>query len=206
MAALKDLTGQRFGRLVVLGPHHRAKNKTWWPCRCDCGAAVTIWSYYLLTGNTKSCGCYRRDFTTAKNASHGKRHEPEYAVWYLMRQRCDDPDNSGYGGRGINVCDRWQSFERFYEDMGPRPTPDHQIDRIDNDGPYSPDNCRWATRIENCNNRRDNVLIEWRGEALTVPEWSRRTGVGKHPLWHRLFRLGWSVERALTTPVRQRRR
>ena len=210
MASLKNLTGQRFGRLTVTGPHHRRKNKTWWPCRCDCGREVTIWSYYLLTGNTKSCGCYRRDFTTNRNATHGRRYEPEYTVWNLMRRRCTDPADvaySAYGGRGIGVCERWRdSFEHFYADMGPRPSPDHQIDRIDNQGPYSPENCHLATRIENCNNRRDNLLVDWRGESLTVPEWARRTGIGKHTLWQRLFRCGWSVERAMTTPVRQRRR
>lgn len=141
---------------------------------------------------------------------HRRTGSPEYVVWVNMRSRCSDPENkafAGYGGRGITVCERWQeSFEAFFADMGLRPSRNHQLDRIDNDGPYSPENCRWVSRIENCNNRRDNVLVEWRGEALTVPEWARRTGLTKYAIWQRLKLLGWDVERALTTPVRQRKR
>ncbi len=125
-----------------------------------------------------------------------------------MRRRCDDPSNidyAYYGGRGISVCERWQSFEAFYADMGPRPTPDHQIDRIDNNGDYEPGNCHWTTRIVNSNNRRDNVYIEWRGESLTIPEWGRRTGLSQHAIYQRIHKLGWAVEQAMTTPVRKRR-
>jgi hypothetical protein len=125
-----------------------------------------------------------------------------------MRQRCENPegiDYGYYGGRGIRVCRRWQSFEAFYADMGPRPTPAHEIDRIDNSGDYAPGNCHWTTRIVNSNNRRDNVRIEWRGESLTVPEWSRRTGLQATAIYQRINKLGWTVERALTTPVRKRR-
>lgn len=126
-----------------------------------------------------------------------------------MRNRCQDPINNSYadyGGRGIKVCARWESFEDFYADMGPRPTADHQINRVDNDGDYSADNCAWVTRIENCNNRRNTVKIEWRGEALTVPDWARQTGLSKFAIWQRLNVLHWDVERTMTTPVRQARR
>lgn len=212
MAKLEDLAGRRFGRLVATGPHESRKRKTYWPCRCDCGNQVKISATNLKTGNTTSCGCYRREFTAAKNATHsllagGK--PSEFIVWALMRRRCDDPADDAYpayGGRGISVCDRWRSFDAFYADMGARPAPDHQIDRIDNDGPYSPENCRWVTRVENCSNRRDNVYVEWRGESLTVYEWARRMGMKPHTIWARLFRLGWNVEQALTTPVRAMRK
>lgn len=212
MAELDNLTGRRFGRLIVIGPHQSHKRKTYWPCQCDCGGAITVVASNLKSGNTTSCGCYRREFTAARNATHGLLaggKPPEFAIWNLMRRRCEDPSDGAYpayGGRGITICPRWQSFQDFYSDMGPRPTADHQIDRIDNSGPYSPDNCRWATRVENCSNRRDNVYVEWRGESLTVYEWARRVGIKPHTLFQRLNKLGWDVERALTTPVRAMRR
>lgn len=202
MSQMKDVTGQRFGRLLVV---HRAANryqKAWWVCRCDCGTIAEVAGSKLRNGHTKSCGC-----GSAVIATHRMKRSPEYTVWNLMRQRCADLDYADYGGRGITVCARWQdSFENFFADMGPRPSRNHQIDRIDNSAGYSPGNCRWATRIENCNNRRDNVRVEWRGESLTVPEWARRTGITKTAIWQRLHVLNWSVEKALTTPVRQRRR
>jgi hypothetical protein len=127
-----------------------------------------------------------------------------------MRVRCGTPDHHSYdryGGRGITVCERWaSSFRAFYEDMGSRPTPDHQLERIDNDGPYSPENCRWASRIEQCNNRSDNRLITWRGETRTLSEWSRVTGIKMHTIAARLDRLNWDVERSLSTPPRPMRR
>jgi hypothetical protein len=124
-----------------------------------------------------------------------------------MRRRCQDPNDKTfafYGGRGITVCERWQDFTAFYEDMAPRPSPQHQLDRIDNNGNYEPGNCRWVTPIENGNNKRNNTLYEWRGESLTLPEWARRTGINYGALQSRVDRLGWSIERALTTPIRPR--
>lgn len=213
MARLDDLTGRTFGRLTVSSEHRSVKRRTFWTCQCDCGNLTEVTATNLKVGNTKSCGCFRRDFTTAKNISNGRGVRtvppPEYGVWGLMRGRCQNQNNVSwpdYGGRGITVCDRWQSFDNFYADMGPRPTADHQIDRVDNDGPYSPENCQWSTRVENCSNRRDTVNVEWRGETATVPNWSRRIGIPSAALWARLNRLGWDVERAMTTPVRQSRR
>lgn len=205
MATLEDLTGQKFGRLTVTGPYYREKKKTVWPCRCDCGVTVDIPASNLKVGNTKSCGCFRRDFTTARNTTHGLGRPPEYRVWAGMRSRCEDPNSKAwenYGGRGIKVCDRWQSFESFYADMGSRPSDDHQIDRIDNEAGYGPDNCRWATRIENSSNRRNTVYVEWRGETDTIPGWARRIGMSEAVLWMRIQRLGWDIERAMTAPIR----
>lgn len=125
-----------------------------------------------------------------------------------MRRRCEDPSDvtyDYYGGRGITVCERWRDVSAFYEDMAPRPSVRHQLDRIDNNGPYSPENCRWVTRVENGNNKRNNTLVEWRGEVLTVPEWARRLGINQGTLQSRLDRLGWSVERALSTPPKPRK-
>lgn len=136
---------------------------------------------------------------------HGESYGPEYRAWQAARLRCTDPTNSAwedYGGRGITMCDRWlNSVEAFVEDMGRKPSPKHEIDRIDNDKGYEPGNCRWATRKVNCRNRRSNRRITFRGETLTRIEWGERTGISADLIGERLDH-GWTVERALTTPAR----
>ncbi len=146
----------------------------------------------------------------ARSLKHGGDRRgsrlPEYTVWALMRRRCTNEsawEYPRYGGRGIAVCERWSSFENFLADMGSRPTTDHQIDRIDNDGPYSPDNCRWATRIEQCNNRSYQRILEFDGRSMTLAQWSREVKINRAVLTARLNQLRWSVDRALTTPVRK---
>jgi hypothetical protein len=129
---------------------------------------------------------------------------PEWFVWQQMKQRCYNPKNSNWpnwGGRGITVCERWfHSFENFYADMGSRPSPKFTVERIDNDGPYSPENCRWATRTEQARNGRKNVYLDFRGERLTLTEWAERIGMKVGTLWQRLNQ-GWSIEKALTKPL-----
>src|SRR3954470_12920083 len=203
MPAPLDVTGHRYSRLLVIGPKSVVKKHAMWMCGCDCGTEKLVALSALRQGLTVSCGCHRNEVTVARSTTHGLTAEPEYRVWTLMRQRCENPrfpKYSDYGGRGISVCERWQHFESFYVDMGPRPTPDHEVDRIDNDGPYAPENCRWATRTENCNNKRTNRFIEYGGERLTLAEWSRRTGIHYATLFRRLDHCGWTAERALTTP------
>src|SRR6476646_5999941 len=163
-----DITGQRFGRWNALrrGEDHRTPNGTikpmWW-CRCDCGTERLVQSPDLRSGRSQSCGCFRID--EGRRRAKGNRDTAEWKVWCWMRQRCFDPKHKNYalyGGRGITVCERWLTFENFYADMGPRPTPKHTIDRFpDKDGPYAPDNCRWATWTEQQNNRSNNrhVLV-----------------------------------------------
>ena len=135
---------------------------------------------------------------------HGLSRTSEYRAWQTMRLRCTDPANQAwadYGGRGITVCDRWKdSPENFIADMGRKPTPKHEIDRIDNDGPYSPENCRWATRSENDRNRRSNRWVTASGERKTLAEWSQIVGISDDVLSKRLD-AGWSPEIALYTPV-----
>jgi hypothetical protein len=130
---------------------------------------------------------------------------PLYSIWCGMKNRCynrNEPTYPYYGGRGITVCEDWRlSFAFFWADMGPRPSPRHSLDRIDNDGPYSPDNCRWATRSEQSGNRRNNITLTHNGETTFAKEWARRVGLSYETLLHRLDR-GWSAERALTTPAR----
>lgn len=130
----------------------------------------------------------------------------EYNAWQHIRSRCynkNSPAYPEYGGRGITVCDRWlESFENFYADMGPKPSRKHSIDRYpDNDGPYSPSNCRWATRAEQNRNTRQNVILEFNGKRMCLTEWADLLGICKTTLFARIQRDGWSVERALTTPA-----
>lgn len=131
------------------------------------------------------------------------RRSPEENSHHSMVQRCTNPKNDHYhryGGRGIKVCDRWLSFKNFYEDMGPRPA-GMTLDRYpDQNGNYEKDNCRWATQAEQHSNRRDNVIISFRGESKTLSEWSRKLGINLHTLHRRIFRGGWEIEDAFTTP------
>lgn len=137
-----------------------------------------------------------------KEVKHGKYGTPIYRTWQRMGQRCNNPNNrhySGYGGRGITVCDRWGRFENFYEDMGDKPTPKHSLERIDNNKGYSPDNCKWATMAEQGSNRRDNRKYTYDGKTMTIAEWARELNISHAALTKRLNR--WSVGRALSEPL-----
>jgi hypothetical protein len=201
---VKDITGVVFGKLTALkfvgyrqalgGERHRE-----WLCRCECGTEVLIAQRHLRGGNTKSCGCW----LTVRNklrATHNASKTPEFKTWVAMRHRCEYPRNKmyqDYGGRGIRVCDRWQSFDAFLADMGPRPSPEHSLDRIDNDGNYEPENCRWTTSLVQANNKRNNIRVTFNGETRTVGEWGQRIGVAGDTIKKRI-RAGWPLEEALT--------
>ena len=193
------MVGRRFGRLVVIGKAGQGK----WKCQCDCGNVSIVFGSNLRRGNTRSCGCLKRD--TKSRFRHGKSYEPVHWVWATMLQRCTNPKNGKfprYGGRGITVCDRWLTFENFLTDMGEPPPGDFSIERKDNHKGYSPDNCKWATRKEQARNKRNNRFVTYKGETLCVAEWAERKGLKIPTLWTRLFKWNWEIGRALNTPVR----
>lgn len=200
---VKDLTGQRFGRLTVVG--YAGKNKqrfALWLCQCDCGTKRTVRSSSLRCGFAKSCGCLQKETAAARTTTHGLSSRPEFRNWTSMLARCSNPSNPDYGGRGITVCARWrESFAAFFEDMGPKPDGHRiSIERLNNDGHYEPGNCVWATPKDQTRNSRRNRLLTHDGKTMCVSEWSEETGIPSSVLFSRLYH-GWSVERALTEPV-----
>lgn len=188
-----SLIGQRFGRLTVCDVDKPDKwRQMHWICLCDCGVFTTVSGGDLRTDHIRSCGCLRREVARERHFSHGHsgNRSAEYSSWLSAKERCSNPRNkrwSSYGGRGIKMCERWiHSFEAFLEDMGPRPSRNHSIDRWpDNNGNYEPGNCRWATRKEQALNRRSNSHITVRGVTKTIREWSDETGIQRGTLSYR---------------------
>jgi hypothetical protein len=185
----QDLTGQTFGNLKVLEFGETKtmgasrQQRTFWKCVCVCGTIALIASERLKSGKTKSCGCRRWTGDQKRTHGHsvGRKITPEFSSWRKMIERCENPNNRNaprYKDRGIRVCERWrESFANFFEDMGPRPSAKHSIDRFpNNDGNYEPDNCRWATQQEQMQNMSRNVKIEFCGEVICLAEFLRRTG------------------------------
>lgn len=191
--------GMRFGRLVVIarGPSLKSADSRW-ACQCDCGGAAVCFSASLRRGDSASCGCLNRERVSAAVATHRMHGTPTYRSWVAMVNRCGDLSNARYGGRGIQVCDRWKhSFESFLEDMGVRPSCAHSIDRWpNNDGNYEPSNCRWATDVEQSNNKRSNRLITYNGRTQTIAMWAREIGVRSDTLRFRIV-SGRSLSEAL---------
>lgn len=212
-----NLVNRKFGRLLVLRPASAVSapaGEDFWHCRCDCGTERPFRARQLRDG-TQSCGCLRRERCAAKcksRATHGKSRTPEYRIWVDMRRRCNDPKRDAYphyGAKGIRVCTRWEgSFEAFLTDVGPRLSPLHSLDRHPNSsGDYEPGNVRWATQVQQQNNRISNRTVEYRGERTTLRLAVERAGsiVSRETAQSRVFLHGWDVERAVETPPDQRR-
>ncbi len=199
-----DLVGERRGRLLVVSYLGHSR----WECICDCGKHSNVATSKLndKRSPTRSCGCLRVDSCRNNFTSHGesKGEGPtvEYTIVRGIHARCYNPSQeffSHYGGRGISVCDRWRTdnplcVHNFIEDMGRRPSPKHSLDRVDNNGNYCKENCRWATRKEQIRNRRVTLMVEFRGVTKALPDWCDEFGIPYHTAYQRLKRYGYSAE------------
>lgn len=220
VSAKRDLTGSVFGRLTVLQRaddyvSRQGKHYAKWLCRCDCGNQISVRGDALKRGGILSCGCLQKEVTSKRakveNVTHGHSHnERLYGVWVNMRRRCSNPKRSdypSYGGRGISVCEEWDkdyvafrtwSLSHGYDENAA--FGECTLDRIDVNGNYCPENCRWATVLEQGQNKRNNVLLEYQGETKTMTAWAREYGLNVQTLYRRIFKYHMSLEDALLTP------
>ena len=205
---IEEMIGNTYGEITVISheTESRESKEQYVNGVCSCGKEVIVRKYCLLDGGTKSCGCLRDKRIGDSSRTHGLSHKiPEYSVWKNIRRRCNNKkrdDYERYGGRGIRVCERWDDFELFLEDMGHRPSDKHSIDRIDNDKDYNPENCRWVTSTEQQRNKGNNYYIEYNGETMCMSAWAEKLGFSRDLLKNRIYR-GWSIEKAFTTPKKE---
>lgn len=196
---LIDMSGMKINMLTVLYRAESIRGRTMWHCKCDCGKDLDVWAQHLRKGQY-SCGCETSKIISQKNTKHGGAYTKLFGVWKLMKERCVNPNNKSYknyGGRGISVCPEWQDFSVFrdwamengYEDG-------LSIDRIDVNGNYCPENCRWVSMKVQCNNRRSNRWLMYRGEKHTIAQWSELLDMPQSTLYKR-FELGWSEAQIL---------
>lgn len=197
----KDITGKVFNRLTVVEKSgvqvHGYGRSSSWLCLCECGKKVVRSAPYLRDIKNASCGCA----VGSHRRTHGMTKSPEFARWVAMNQRCNNPNNTffkNYGGRGINVCERWKSFENFYADMGPLPHQSYELDRKDNSLGYSPENCRWIGKVENLYNRRTTILVTVNGVQMNLSQASLALGIGVGTLGSR-YRRGIPIDLPLQT-------
>jgi hypothetical protein len=202
---LIDRTGERYERLVVLG---RAPNKSAtdtnarWACKCDCGTFTIAYGQDLAKGKVKSCGCWNAE----RIKSHGMSRTHVYGIWKAMKARIADEHGAKahiYAGKELQP--EWEAFEAFYADMGEPPTKRHTIERMDGNLGYLRGNCKWATYAEQNLNTSQNHYLEFDGQRMTVTEWAKKLGMDRRVLFSRICTYGWTIERALTTPVRPKR-
>lgn len=199
-----DIEGQIFGRLKVLAYAGKRGTRSHWYCLCECGNCSTPEVSCLRNGTTASCGCLGREHQRAATSTHKMSQTSIWQIWRGVKRRCLDPRVKGYknyGGRGVKICSRWrESFENFYADMGDRPSRRHSLERRNNDGDYTPENCYWATDIEQHNNTRRSRFLEFQGKKQTITQWARELDINVATLYNRVKR-GWNTTRILTAPV-----
>lgn len=208
---LIDLVGQRFERLTVVEYIGREHHSSKWRCLCDCGVEVLAQRSALVTGTTKSCGCFRADRMSRLTYKHGeaggekrRKRRPEYKAWDSIKQRCFNPNAKEwkwYGGRGISLAPEWAAdFSAFLAYIGPRPSPKHSVDRIDGAKNYEPGNVRWADWVEQANNRSNNRMVEFNGQLMTMKQAALAAGMPYKSVKGRVQK-GWDVLSALTVPL-----
>lgn len=183
--------GASFGDWTVVSDSYRINAMKYVPCQCVCGNERHVLAGNLNSGKSTGCGCKSGAKITKAKTRHGMSDSPEHITWIHMRKRCGDTADKSYknyGGRGIFVCERWQeSFENFLSDMGCRPGSEYSIERINNDGPYSPENCKWATRKEQSINKRNNIRVIYNGAVKTISDIANETGVSVATLYTRYY-------------------
>ena len=190
---MDNLVGRKFGRLRAVAFNHMdKKGNSYWLCECKCGNSSIVRRGHLLSGDATSCGCKLIDFNKKNHTAHGMTNESIYKSWYSMKHRCNNPNAanySGYGGRGITVCDEWNDFDNFYEwSISHGYRPGLSIDRINNNDGYYPENCRWATSSEQANNKRDTIFVTYNGQTHSIAEWARLFNVVYSTLSRRINR------------------
>ena len=200
-----DITGKYFGRLTPLFLYKLGQNNAEvWLCECLCGNIKAVTAYHLKVGKILSCGCIKQE-----RYHHPVKGTRLYSIWKNMRTRCNytkKTDYHRYGGRGIKVCGMWNSFKSFYAwAIANGYSDDLTLDRINNDGDYCPENCRWISRQRQSNNMSTNHLITYKGITQSIADWERITGISQYAIWQRLYNLNWSLEEALTLSTGTRR-
>lgn len=206
MGKFINITGQRFGRLVAVRRlENSPQGRVRWLCRCDCGGITIVTTSDLNSGNSASCGCViKQKMRDGLRTTHGQSGTAEHRTWKHMHGRCytiTDRKYSSYGGRGIYIVERWHSFENFLTDMGRKPGPGYSIERLDNDGPYSPENCIWADAKTQARNKSNSIKITYQNETKTLSEWALCLNLPYATLLGRILR-GWSFEDTLSLPIK----
>ena len=202
--------GDRYARLEIIEEVEQVNHKRMFLCKCDCGVTKSISLSGLRHGKTQSCGCLQVERIVALDTSHGLSKTRLYRIWCHMNDRCLNPNDARYrryGGRGIKICTEWRKFEQFYcwaIDNGYDES--LTLDRKNNNGGYSPQNCKWSTAKEQSNNRSNNTLITFNGLVMTIAQWAEMLGINQSTLAMRIRVSGWCAEKALTTPRREGKR
>lgn len=207
---LVDLTGEKFGRLTVVSRAENSKGgKSRWLCRCECGNECVVHSSSLKSGNTRSCGCIRREASHDRATTHGMSKTPLFTIWRAMVSRCNNPNNrsyENYGGRGIHVCDEWLDSSSFFGwAIANGYSEGLTIERVDVNKGYEPSNCKWIPKAEQARNKTNNRMLEINGERKCLAQWCEEYGVDYFMVRQRICKLGWEPEKALTAPKRTRR-